>query len=215
MINKKITIINYGLGNILNLKRAFEYLGASVIITNEHKEISKSSSIVLPGVGAFPNAMQSIDALQLKEILVSTAKKEIPFLGICLGMQLLFSESNEFGLTKGLGLIPGKVIEIPNSSKKGNKIKVPHMGWNSLILSEGISNWKGSILQANHPQEEVYFTHSYMGVPSDENNRLADCIYGDHRISAVVKNKNIVGCQFHPEKSGKSGLEILKQFIRQ
>jgi glutamine amidotransferase len=215
MTNKKITIIDYGLGNILNLKRAFEFLGASVIITNEHKKISKSSSIVLPGVGAFPNAMQSINALQLKETLVSVAKKEIPFLGICLGMQLLFTESKEFSLTKGLGLIPGKVIEIPNSSKDGNKIKVPHMGWNSLALSEGVSSWKGSVLQENFPQEEVYFTHSYMGVPSNNNNRLADCIYGGHRISAVVKNKNIIGCQFHPEKSGKSGLEILKQFIKQ
>lgn len=215
MINKKITIIDYGLGNILNLKRAFEFLGASVVITNDHKQISKSSSIVLPGVGSFPNAMQSINTLQLTETLISASKREIPFLGICLGMQLLFTESKEFGLTKGLGLIPGKVIEIPRFSKEGEKIKVPHMGWNSLVLSESMNSWDGSFLQDNKPKQEMYFTHSFMGVPSDKINRLADCIYGEHRIAAAVKKKNTVGCQFHPEKSGEFGLKILKQFIMQ
>ena len=214
-MKKTIAIIDYDLGNLFSVKQACDQFGYNTIVTDKIERISSADALILPGVGSFGTAMRNLNKKKLIEPLIRFANSGKPFIGICLGMQLLFSESNEFGLTKGLGLIPGKVIQIPNSSKKGNKIKVPHMGWNSLILSEGISNWKGSILQANHPQEEVYFTHSYMGVPSDKNNRLADCIYGDHRISAVVKNKNIIGCQFHPEKSGKSGLEILKQFIRQ
>ena len=215
MRNKEITIIDYGLGNLLNLKRAFDFLGVNVLITNDHQLISKSSFVVLPGVGSFPNAMKAIEKLKLKEILLSLEEKEIPFLGICLGMQLLFSESEEFGRTRGLGLIPGKVTLIPKISKDGKKLKVPHMGWNSLVLSESLNSWDDTLLQENKPKQEMYFTHSFMAVPSDKIYRLADCEYGGHRIAAVVKRKNIAGCQFHPEKSGEFGLKILKQFIMQ
>lgn len=213
MKSKKVTIIDYGLGNLLSLKRAFEFHGTSVVITNEHKVISNSSRVVLPGVGAFGTAMQFIKDLNIEESLISVAEKGIPFLGICLGMQLLFTESEEFKKTKGLNLMAGKVISIPTNSVNGKRLTLPHIGWNSLVPSNNINNWEGSILEDNNFSDEVYFIHSFMAVPQNEEDKIAECIYGGHRITAAVKKNNISGCQFHPEKSGQLGLKILKNFI--
>ena len=215
MKNSKVTIIDYGLGNLLSLKRAFEFVGAEVLITSENNLIANSSGIVLPGVGAFSKAMELIKSLGIKEILISSAKKEIPFLGICLGMQLLFTESEEFELTEGLNLIPGKVISIPKNSKDGKKLILPHIGWNSLELSKNRNNWKNTILGKNDFFDKVYFIHSFMALPKNSSDKVANCIYGGHEITAVVENKNISGCQFHPEKSGKLGLKILENFLGQ
>ena len=213
MKNKELTIIDYGLGNLLSLKRAFEFLGAKVVITNEPKLIAKSPRVVLPGVGAFGTAMNFIKDLKIEESLISIAKKEIPFLGICLGMQLLFTESKEFKITKGLNLMEGKVIPIPTNSVEGKRLTLPHIGWNSLLPSNNIGNWKDTILEDNNFNDEVYFVHSFMAKPNQSETKIAECIYGGHKITAVVKKNNIVGCQFHPEKSGEIGLKILKNFI--
>ena len=213
MKNSKVTIVDYGLGNLLSLKRAFEFVGADVLVTSENNLIANSSRIVLPGVGAFNKAMELIKGLGIEEILTSSAKKEVPFLGICLGMQLLFTESEEFELTRGLNLIPGKVVSIPKSSKGGKKLILPHIGWNSLELSKNRNNWKDTILDKNDFSDKVYFIHSFMAIPDNTSDKVANCTYGDHEITAVVENKNIVGCQFHPEKSGKLGLKILKNFL--
>ena len=213
MKNKELTIIDYGLGNLLSLKRAFEFIGASVIITNEPKLIANSSRVVLPGVGAFGTAMNFIKDLKVEESIISIAKKEIPFLGICLGMQLLFTESKEFKITKGLNLMEGKVIPIPINSVEGKRLTLPHIGWNSLLPSNNIDNWKDTILEDNNFNDEVYFVHSFMAKPNQSETKVAECIYGGHKITAVVKKNNIVGCQFHPEKSGEIGLKILKNFI--
>jgi imidazole glycerol-phosphate synthase subunit HisH len=213
MKSKKVTIVDYGLGNLLSLKRAFEFHDASVIITKEHKVISNSSRVVLPGVGAFGTAMQFIKDLNIEESLISVAEKGIPFLGICLGMQLLFTESEEFKKTKGLNLMTGKVISIPTNSVNGKRLTLPHIGWNSIVPSNNLNNWKGTILEDNNFSDEVYFIHSLMAAPQNEEDKIAECIYGGHRIIAAVKKNNISGCQFHPEKSGELGLKILKNFI--
>ena len=213
MKRKKVTIVDYGLGNLLSLKRAFEFIGADVIISNEHKDIIDSPRIILPGVGAFPKAMEYIKNLKLDEILFSATRKEKPLLGICLGMQLLLSESEEFSLTKGLDLISGKVIPIPKNSKDKKKLKIPHVGWNSLILSDNLKSWDKTILRNNKILDEVYFVHSFMVSSEDVNHNVADCIYGDHKITAAIQKENIFGCQFHPEKSGKVGIQVLKSFL--
>ena len=167
----------------------------------------------MPGVGAFSNGMRELKKNNFDEVVREVADKEIPLLGICLGMQMLLDESEEFGKTKGLGLISGKVIPIPITTINGNIQKIPHIGWNSLKLSKDFKNWEKTPLAKVKEDEEVYFTHSFMANPSFSKNRLADCFYGGLPIAAFIRKKKIFGCQFHPEKSGKVGLKILKCFM--
>ncbi len=209
----KVTVIDYGVGNLLSVQRALEHCGAEVYTTNQSSAILAASRVVLPGVGAFANAMAELERLQLVDVIQKVAQKGIPLLGICLGMQLLLDESEEFGLTQGLGLIPGRVIPVPYSSITGQPQKIPHIGWNGLVLSPGSPNWQNTILEAVEPGESTYFVHSFMANPLDISHRVADCIYGGMPISAVIGQENLWGCQFHPEKSGEVGLKILRQFL--
>lgn len=213
MSKPNISIIDYGVGNLLSVARSLERCGAKVTITSNPKEILSSYKVVLPGVGAFSNGMRELKKNNFVEVLKEIADKQIPLLGICLGMQMLLDESEEFGKTKGLGLIPGKVIPIPNITINENIQKIPHIGWNSLKPSKDCQNWKKTPLDKVEQDEEVYFIHSFMANPSFSENRLADCFYGGLPIAAFIKEKNIFGCQFHPEKSGKVGLKILKSFV--
>ena len=209
---KSISIIDYGVGNILSLKNSLEYLGASVLLTNKREEILQSTHIILPGVGAFSNAMNLVNELKLKDILYTASKKNIYLLGICLGMQLLLSESEEFGLTKRLNLIPGKVKSIKNFSKKNLDIKLPHIGWNKIFRSNAYKK-EIPILKNLSMDDHFYFVHSYMSVTTDENNHLFSTSYSGINIPAIIGNKNIFGFQFHPEKSSTAGLKLLKNFI--
>ncbi|MGK7873275.1 MAG: imidazole glycerol phosphate synthase subunit HisH [Xenococcaceae cyanobacterium] len=209
----EVTVIDYGVGNLLSVQRGLEHCGAKVSITDDPAAIMAAPRVVLPGVGAFGNAMAQLNRLQLIEAIQEVAKGGTPLLGICLGMQLLLEESEEFGLTRGLGLILGRVIPVPNISKTGQPHKIPHIGWNALVLPSNRSNWKNSILQTVEPGESTYFVHSFMANPLDVNHRIADCIYGGVSISAVIGRDHIFGCQFHPEKSGEVGLKILRQFL--
>ena len=170
---------------------------------------------MLPGVGAFGNAMQTLERLGLVEVIREIARCQTPLLGICLGMQLLLEESEEFVNTAGLGLIPGRVIPVPAQTLSGETQKIPHIGWNSLQSSGEISGWHGTLLQDNQPSESVYFVHSYMAAPSNPTHRIAECVYGGHLVSAAIGRDQITGCQFHPEKSGEVGLKILRRFILQ
>jgi len=136
-------------------------------------------------------------------------------LGICLGMQLLLEEGEEFGNTAGLGLIPGRVIPVPAQALSGEAQKIPHIGWSALQPSGASSGWDGTLLQDNRPGEATYFVHSYMAAPSDPAHRIAECVYGGHLIPAAIRRNQITGCQFHPEKSGEVGLKILRRFILQ
>ena len=209
----EVTVIDYGVGNLLSVQRALEHCGAEVYLTNQPSAILAASRVVLPGVGAFANAMAELKRLRLVEVIQEVAQEGIPLLGICLGMQLLLDESEEFGLTQGLGLIPGRVIPVPHTSTTGQPQKIPHIGWNNLVLSPSKSTWRNTILETVEPGESTYFVHSFMANPLDINHRIADCIYGGVSISAVVGRENLWGCQFHPEKSGEAGLKILRQFL--
>jgi len=213
-LNKiKVAVIDYGIGNLLSVCKIFEFCGAKVSLTNKSNSIFDADRVVLPGVGAFADGMKELKARDLDSILLDLASRNTPLLGICLGMQMLLDESEEFGLTKGLGLIPGRVVPVPNVSTDGNPHKIPHIGWNELIPSESKSNWSGSVMQDIEKGETAYFVHSFMARTDNPDNRLADCNYGGIRIAATICRNNIIGCQFHPEKSGEVGLRIIKRFL--
>jgi glutamine amidotransferase len=211
MNKSEITVIDYGLGNLLSVQRAFEYCGATVVMTSNPDCVANARRLVLPGVGAFGDAMEALNGLGLAAAILA-ATKRAPLLGICLGMQLLLDESDEFGLTRGLGIIPGRVEAIPDISAQGEAQKIPHIGWNGL-LSGTAGSWTGSALEGVRQGAAVYFVHSFMAVPTDPAHQLADCVYGGHRVAAVLKSGNITACQFHPEKSGEVGLKILRSFM--
>lgn len=213
MNNQEIVIIDYGVGNLLSVQRGFEHCGAKVLISSDPETILNAKKAVLPGVGAFSNAMKALEDRELLNVMKKIPEKQIPLLGICLGMQMLLEESEEFGLTKGLGLIPGRVIPIPRQTIDGDTQKIPNVGWYPLKKPDLILSWKGSILQETRPNEAVYFVHSFMAMPSDVNHILAYCDYGGHEIPAFIQYDNIMGCQFHPEKSGEVGLKILNAFM--
>ena len=213
MSKPKVVIVDYGVGNLLSIQRAVEECGAEAITSSEPDVIARADRVILPGVGAFANGMQALESLGLVEVIKTIAAGGIPLLGICLGMQLLLDESEEHGVTKGLGIIPGGVVPVPNVSPDGAPLKIPHIGWNSLVVAEG-ALWNGTILQNTTPGDSVYFVHSFMAEPEDLSMRIADCLYGGNRISAMIGVKNVIGCQFHPEKSQSIGLRILANFLR-
>jgi glutamine amidotransferase len=211
----KITLVDHGMGNILSVQRAFEYCGAQVIISDKPRYIKNSDYLVLPGVGAFADGMKGLSERGLIKPIVDFASKERPFLGICLGMQMMMGKSEEFGIHEGLGLIPGSVVRIPDQDVHGLRQKIPHIGWNSLKLPSEKENWNGTILEGIEINENVYFIHSFTAVPENLSNRLADTYYNGQIISAAVQSGYLYGCQFHPEKSGITGLKIINNFIKQ
>ena len=208
----KVVIIDYGLGNLLSVQRAVHECGAEVITSSEPDVIARADRAILPGVGAFANGMKALESIGLVKVIKAIAADGIPLLGICLGMQLLFDESEEYGVTKGLGIIAGRVVPVPDVSPDGLPLKIPHIGWNSLIVADGTA-WKRTILQSLTSSDAVYFVHSFMAEPEDPAVRIADCWYGGNRIAAVVGHRNVFGCQFHPEKSGRIGLRMIKGLI--
>jgi imidazole glycerol-phosphate synthase subunit HisH len=208
----KVTVIDYGTGNLLSVSRAFEKFEMEVILTDSPEQILQAEKLVLPGVGAFKNGMQGLQDRGLIDPIRAYAELGRPFLGICLGMQMMLDESDEFGSTKGLGLIPGSVQVIPKTTADGEAHKTPHIGWSPLEVSQNRSGWENTILAALPVNAEVYFVHSFTAKPTDENHRLADCYYNGRRIAASIKSGNLYGCQFHPEKSGTFGLKIIEGF---
>tara|TARA_Y100000590_G_scaffold278374_1_gene312466 strand:+ start:2569 stop:3201 length:633 start_codon:yes stop_codon:yes gene_type:complete len=206
---KKIIIIDYKCGNILSIKRAIQHLGYETEISNDKTKILNSTHVILPGVGAFGNATKQLEKYNLYESILEYAKLEKPLLGICLGMQLLFTKSYEFGIHDGLGLIEGEVKKI--SSKKDRGIKIPHMGWNEIYPSNK-KDWKNKILKNSLIGKSFYFVHSFIGNTKNSDSTIAVCNYSDISIPAVVSTNNIFGCQFHPEKSGNNGLAVLRNF---
>ena len=210
MLSKKITIIDYGCGNILNLVRAIKFLGYEADITRDKNKIINSSYVILPGVGAFGNAMKQIEKYNLHNTILEYAKSNKPLLGICLGMQILLTVSYEFGVHKGLGLIEGKVIKISN--EKNKEIKIPHMGWNEIYPNNNKKEWKNKILKNSSIGKSFYFVHSFVCITKNYDSTVAVCNYSDISIPAVVATGNVFGCQFHPEKSADNGLAVLKNF---
>ena len=199
MSDKKISIVDYGMGNLRSVEKAFESFGVYPSVTSDFDEILNSDAVILPGVGAFPDAMECLKKLKLDEAIKKTAEKGIPIMGICLGMQLLFDESDEVRLTKGLGLIDGRV------KKFEVDLKIPHMGWNSLNIVKRCPILKG-VKQGSY----VYFVHSYYA-DMEQDELVADTPYGVD-APALVSKGNVFGLQFHPEKSGEVGIQMLKNF---
>ena len=195
-----ISVVDYGMGNLHSVINALDKLNIECQITDNHQEILESDGIILPGVGAFPQAIEYIKEKGLDLVLNKAVEKQIPLLGICLGMQLLFEESDEFGFHKGLGYIKGKVTKLKVD------YKVPQVGWNNLVLEND-----SPILKGITNEDYVYFVHSFYAQVSDNKDLNAYVDYGC-KVTAVVSNKNVYGFQFHPEKSGAVGLKLLKNF---
>lgn len=207
-----VVIIDYGVGNLLSVKQAFESFKANVQISSNPKLILESSHAVLPGVGAFGDAMKALRKYGLTDIVREIGQRGKPLLGICLGMQLLLDESSEFGKTIGLGLLPGKVIPIPKVSKKGVPLKAPNIGWGDLKPKGSKNTWAGTALEQVKENETLYFVHSFMAIPKNLKCVIAETDFGGNKIPSVISDGNIIACQFHPEKSGPTGLKILRRF---
>jgi glutamine amidotransferase len=215
MSTSEVVVIDYGMGNLLSVRRGLEHCGARVVVTADPHAILSAPRVVLPGVGAFIDGMHGLCRAGLDTVVREVATRGTPLLGICLGMQMLLDESEEFGSTKGLGLIPGRVIAIPATTTEGRSQKIPHIGWNALTLPVGNKYWDETLLQKLKQGEAAYFVHSFMANPADQSHRVADCLYGGHSVAAAIQHDNVFGCQFHPEKSGEVGLTILRQFLEQ
>jgi imidazole glycerol-phosphate synthase subunit HisH len=211
----EVIVVDYGVGNLLSVCRGLEYCGAKVVMSSNPNQILSAERVVLPGVGAFSNAMAALDRLDLIDVIREVARQQKPLLGICLGMQLLLDESEEFGMTHGLGLISGRIIPVPSKTNLGTMQKIPHIGWAPLRPSPANSNWADTVLMDNCRGDAMYFVHSYMASGLCPSDLVADCEYGGHMIPAVIRRGNTTGCQFHPEKSGEAGLKILRNFVRQ
>lgn len=210
MSDKEVVIIDYGLGNLLSVKRAVEKCNSIAILSNNAETILNSERVILPGVGAFSKGMEALEKLKLDKIIKKLYSNKTPILGICLGMQLFFESSEEFGKSKGLGIVPGKILPIPNLDTEGKKLMIPNNGWRQLVKSKN-NFLDEDIFKLDN--NEFYFTHSYKASPVDQNVIVANCLYGGHNLPAFINKDNLFGFQFHPEKSGDAGLNLLSKFI--
>jgi glutamine amidotransferase len=213
-MSKRITLLDYGMCNMLNVARAFENSGAQLHITEDPADVASADRLVVPGVGAFQDSIHEVTTRGFGDAIRRYAETGRPLLGICVGMQILFDASEEFGEHKGLGILPGRVQAVPNRTTAGEPQRVPHIGWNHLVEPESGRDWQGTLLQplkGAHPA--VYFVHSFAAQPADPADRLADCIYGGHRVCAAIQRGNVMATQFHPERSGETGLAVVRHFV--
>ena len=204
MTEQRVAIVDYGAGNLWSVTNALRSLSVESFIVSNSTELKQASHIILPGVGAFGDAMGELRQRGLDDALHEANRGRTPILAICLGMQMLLDESHEFGNHKGLGMIPGTVVRIPDKDTNGTPIKVPHIGWSELEFSSPLYESAQSVA--------TYFVHSFHAKVSPEH-RVATTKYGGHDLTAMIQKNNVLGCQFHPEKSGKHGLAIMKRFL--
>jgi len=216
MSERRVVIVDYGVGNLLSAQRAFVHCGGKVTLTENPQAVAAADRLVVPGVGAFGHCLRQLEARGLVDPVKSVVAAGRPMIGICVGMQMLFEGSEEFGRHSGLGFLQGWIKRIPSTDSSGIEHKVPHIGWNALSMpQEANSNrWSGTILDGVSPGAEAYFVHSFTAWPENAQHRLADADYGGRRISAAVQKDNIYGTQFHPEKSGPIGLMIIENFLK-
>jgi glutamine amidotransferase len=213
MVKKKLVIVDYGHGNLYSINEACNYFGYQPLITSEPELIINADSVILPGVGAFRVAMEELSEKGLIEPILEYVSKGNYLMGICLGMQLLFDSSEEFGSHKGLGLIKGSVKKFP-SEHNGNKLRIPQIGWNKIYPKEDLMDWKDSPLRNIKNNDLMYFVHSYYVSPDNASNILSFSEYQELMFCSSVIKENIFGFQFHPEKSASQGLTIFENFLK-
>jgi len=208
---KQVKIINYFFGNIYSVTKAFEYYGCKVSLVDRPEGLAGADYVVLPGVGAFGEGMKRLREQELIDPLLTFIKTGKPFLGICLGMQLLFSYSEEFGRHDGLGVIPGAVLRLPDEKSE----KIPHIGWNSIELPQGRdhSSWHDTILAGIPERKDMYFVHSFIPCPKEERHWLSRTPYGKSWLCSTARHENVFASQYHPEKSARAGLKIIENFL--
>lgn len=206
-----VVIADYGVGNLRSVARAVTRCGATPVLATTPEQVAQASILILPGVGAFGSCVAALKAHGLAEPALQVIAAGRPVLGICVGMQMLMDESEEFGQHAGLGLIQGAVKAIPKTGADSTPHKIPHIGWNRL--QPAASGWKGTIFEDVGPGEACYFVHSFAAQPSKDENSLAHCDYNGRKVCAAIHRDNLTGVQFHPEKSGPVGLKILSRFI--
>jgi imidazole glycerol-phosphate synthase subunit HisH len=209
-----VTVIDYGIGNLFSVSRALEQCGAQVRVSGDLHDIDAATHLVLPGVGAFADGMQGLRERGMIEPLRRYAASGRPLLGICLGMQMLATVSEEFGEHEGLGLVPGRICPVRSTDLEGRPLKIPHIGWSALSPARD-GAWHGTPLAGTPVGAAVYLVHSFHMVPEDPADLLAECRYGGYSVTAAIRRGAVFGCQFHPEKSGPVGLDILKAFVAQ
>lgn len=206
-----VTVLDYGIGNQLNVLRALEHCGAVVKVVQQAGDAEAAiERLVLPGVGAFGDAMAELRARGFDDLVKRFVATGRPFLGICVGMQAMFEGSEEMGQHEGLGLLRGQVRAVPATGAGGRPHRIPHIGWRPL---EPRAPWAGTILADVQPGERVYFVHSFSAQPADDGARLADVDYDGRPVCAAVHRDNLHGCQFHPERSAETGLNVLRRFL--
>ncbi|MBL7838283.1 MAG: imidazole glycerol phosphate synthase subunit HisH [Bacteroidetes bacterium] len=209
-MTQSVSIIDYGMSNLLSITRAFEHVGAQVSIVSHADEIMKADFLVLPGVGAFPDGMEHLESRQLADAIKAFTKTGKPLMGICLGMQMLLSKGYEHSVTDGLNIIEGEVLPLP---KDMPGFKVPNINWHSIYPPDE-NKWNQTILHKSKPETCFYFVHSYFAKTKHAEDVLAYSKFGHLEFAAAIIHENVVGTQFHPEKSGEDGLVLLKQFIQ-
>ena len=205
---ESVLIIDYGLGNLLSLRRALEHIGVRPVVSSNPADIGSAGRIILPGVGSFSEASKSLHEGGFAKQIVAAAVQGTPILGICLGMQVLFDEGHENGISPGLGLIPGTIERILEDDE--TSLPRTHIGWRHL---ETASHPEGVGIEIKLPEGPYYFVHSYRARPSASSLTRATVLYGRHEVPAIIQRENILGVQFHPEKSGEAGLEFMRYFL--
>lgn len=209
---RPVVIVDYGRGNLFSVCQAVLKVGGEPVLSADPEAVRRAERVILPGVGAFGDAMEGLRARGLVDPLKEFAETGRPLLGVCLGMQLLLDESEEFGRHAGLGLLPGKVVRLPEPPA-GGRDKIPNVGWCRLEPARGGTPWGESLFAAVKAGDFAYFVHSYVAVPADPRHRLADIAFAGRRVAAAVAAGPVAGCQFHPEKSGEVGLAIVHAFV--
>lgn len=212
-MSKHVLVVDYGVGNLLSVCRAFEACGAVAELSGNPVRIAAAERVIVPGVGAFGDCMGELRKRDLVKPIMDYVASGAPVLGICVGMQMLMQIGEEFGEHEGLGIVPGRVRAIPGTRGDGTPHKIPHIGWSELDKPSSETDWNGTILEGIAPGSTCYFVHSFTAEPTDDRYRLADCDYHGRRISAALRAGNVSGTQFHPEKSGETGLRILRNFL--
>lgn len=213
----RVAIVDYGMGNLFSVRCACEHAALDAFITSSPDEVRNAAGVILPGIGAFADAMATLSRLDLVSAIRDVAAAGTPLFGVCLGMQLLMTESHEFGLHRGLNVLEGAVVRLDGAQPNTHGVKVPNIGWNPIDPPDAgqtgtIVPWTGSPLQDLRPGTFMYFVHSYYVEPSDSSCVLATTPYGDRQICSALRRHQVFACQFHPERSGPDGLSLYRRF---